>query len=136
MTPQYFASSYCGMFTKSGVLPKKKNHENVCFPRDALLTPGTPLDVSHFRVGDYVDVFWENSLTMASKVSWLGGCLGECQSAIQQKLTDVQDPLLSEGSTLDPRRGKRCQVIWEARGEHITELRFLRIDHEHQVIYV
>lgn len=53
--PSLFTKSYCGLFAESVVIPKK------CLARftvstDAELLPGTPLDVSHFKVGDYVDV--------------------------------------------------------------------------------
>lgn len=54
--PRAFTAEYTGLFRESGVLPKKKltrffiNHES-------RIEPGTPLLVSHFRPGMYVDVY-------------------------------------------------------------------------------
>ena len=47
---------YCGLFTGSGVMPKRHLAR---FPvtDNALLQPGTPLSASHFTVGQWVDVF-------------------------------------------------------------------------------
>ncbi|KAK7868290.1 hypothetical protein R5R35_013882 [Gryllus longicercus] len=53
--PQKFTKEYCGLFSKSGVMPKKILARFLVTP-DAAIQPGTPLLASHFRVGDYVDV--------------------------------------------------------------------------------
>ena len=54
--PQKFTRDYCGLFTGSGVMPKRHLAR---FPvtDNALLQPGTPLSASHFTVGQWVDVF-------------------------------------------------------------------------------
>ncbi|KAJ4443793.1 hypothetical protein ANN_05573 [Periplaneta americana] len=53
--PQEFTKEYCGLFKDSGVMPKKKLCRFLINP-EAAIQPGTPLYVSHFKVGDYVDV--------------------------------------------------------------------------------
>lgn len=74
--PAMFTKAYCGLFANTGVAPKKYLGRFIvtpdaalppgqCFPsvlRPKWLKisiasfPGTPLNVMHFRVGDYVDV--------------------------------------------------------------------------------
>lgn len=53
--PSMFTKEYCGLFKDSGVMPKKMLARFIVSPASAL-PPGTPLNVGHFRVGDYVDV--------------------------------------------------------------------------------
>jgi len=54
--PQKFTKDYCGLFTDSGVMPKRHLGR---FPvtSNAVLQPGTPLTASHFTVGQWVDTF-------------------------------------------------------------------------------
>lgn len=54
--PTRYTASYCGLFKKAGVLPKRKLAKFV-ITEDAALPAGTPLTVNHFQVGQYVDVF-------------------------------------------------------------------------------
>lgn len=53
--PTHFTKEYCGMFADSGVMPKAVLHRFIISPEGAL-PPGTPLTVSHFKVGDSIDV--------------------------------------------------------------------------------
>lgn len=53
--PSSLTKEYCGLFTNSGVMPKKTISRFMVSP-SAALQPGTPLNVTHFRVNDYVDV--------------------------------------------------------------------------------
>jgi len=53
--PRDFSAAWCGLFNEAGVPPKRKISRFLVSP-DAALSPGTPLDVRHFRVGDRVDV--------------------------------------------------------------------------------
>ena len=53
--PNRLTADYMGLFNDSGVMPKKNLNRFVISPEAAIL-PGTPLNVSHFRVGDFVDV--------------------------------------------------------------------------------
>ena len=52
---QKYTKDYCGLFTESGVMPKKIL---VRFPvsDNALIQPGTPLTAAHFQPGQFVDV--------------------------------------------------------------------------------
>jgi len=54
--PQKFTKDYCGLFTDSGVMPKRHLAR---FPvtDNAILQPGTPLTASHFTIGQWVDLF-------------------------------------------------------------------------------
>lgn len=53
--PQKFTKDYCGLFTDSGVMPKKLMAR---FPvsANAVIQPGTPLYASHFQPGQFIDV--------------------------------------------------------------------------------
>lgn len=53
--PSLLTKEYCGIFQKAGVMPKK-TLSRFLVSQSAALQPGTALDVTHFRVGDYVDV--------------------------------------------------------------------------------
>lgn len=53
--PNKVTSPYAGLFKGSGVMPKKNLSRFIISPQAAIL-PGTELNVTHFRVGDVVDV--------------------------------------------------------------------------------
>lgn len=53
--PTLFTKEYCGIFKDSGVIPKKYLSRFFVSP-DAALPPGTPISISHFQVGNCVDV--------------------------------------------------------------------------------
>jgi len=54
--PQKYTKDYCGLFTDSGLMPKRHLAR---FPvtENAMIQPGTPLTASHFTVGQWVDIF-------------------------------------------------------------------------------
>lgn len=52
--PFHFTKEYCGLFKDSGVTPKRHLGRFFVSP-EARLTAGNTLDVTHFRVGDFVD---------------------------------------------------------------------------------
>ena len=54
--PQKYTKDYCGLFTDSGLMPKRYLAR---FPvtENATIQPGTSLTASHFSVGQWVDVF-------------------------------------------------------------------------------
>ena len=54
--PRNFTAAYRGLFNESGVMPKNKITRFFVTP-NARLTPGTPLLATHFRVGDFVDIW-------------------------------------------------------------------------------
>ena len=53
--PAKFTKDYCGLFTSSGVHPKKKLAR---FPvsDNAIIQPGTRLRAAHFQAGQYLDI--------------------------------------------------------------------------------
>ncbi|XP_015788708.1 39S ribosomal protein L3, mitochondrial [Tetranychus urticae] len=51
-----YSAGYAGLFVEAGLPPKKKLTK-VPITDDALLPPGTPLYATHFRPGDWVDIF-------------------------------------------------------------------------------
>jgi len=53
--PQRFSKEYSGLFTKAGLLPKRKLTRYFVTP-NAAVKPGTELTAKHFRVGDHVVV--------------------------------------------------------------------------------
>lgn len=53
--PNLLTANYIGLFKNSGVMPKKNLSRFVVSPQAALL-PGTQLNATHFKVGDFVDV--------------------------------------------------------------------------------
>lgn len=53
--PFKFTKEYCDLFKYAGVMPKQHLGRFFITP-NAKILPGTPLNVTHFRVGDYVDV--------------------------------------------------------------------------------
>jgi len=53
--PQRFSNEYSGLFTKAGILPKRKLTRYFVTP-NAAIKPGTELTAKHFRVGDKVIV--------------------------------------------------------------------------------
>lgn len=53
--PTLLTGSYTSLFSGSGVMPKRNLSRFIISPQAAIL-PGTQLNVTHFRVGDVVDV--------------------------------------------------------------------------------
>lgn len=53
--PTLLTKEYTNLFKDSGVMPKRNINRFIISPQAELL-PGTQLNVTHFRVGDYVDV--------------------------------------------------------------------------------
>jgi len=54
--PQKYTKDYCGLFTESGLMPKR-NLARFPVTENAVIQPGTSLNASHFSVGQWVDVF-------------------------------------------------------------------------------
>lgn len=53
--PSTLTKEYCGLFKYSGLMPKRHLVRFLISP-SAAVPVGTPLNVSHYRVGDFVDV--------------------------------------------------------------------------------
>uniref|UniRef100_A0A6G1SA47 Large ribosomal subunit protein uL3m n=1 Tax=Aceria tosichella TaxID=561515 RepID=A0A6G1SA47_9ACAR len=54
--PRQFTAEYNGLFNESGIMPKKKL-SRFFITHNARIEPGTPLVVSHFRPGMFVDIY-------------------------------------------------------------------------------
>jgi len=54
--PQRYTKDYCGLFTESGLMPKRHLAR---FPvtENAVIQPGTPMTAAHFTPGQFVDVY-------------------------------------------------------------------------------
>lgn len=65
--PQKFTKDYCGLFTESGVMPKKLLARFPVTP-NALIQPGTPLNAAHFEPGQFID-----ATARASRRGFQGG---------------------------------------------------------------
>lgn len=65
--PNTLTANYIGLFKGSGVMPTKHIFRFVIDPASAL-PPGTPLNVTHFRVGDFVDVRGKTYVKFLKKV--------------------------------------------------------------------
>ena len=53
--PEKFTRAYCGLFTKTGLMPKKKLSK-FRVTANAVVQPGTQLRASHFQPGQFVDI--------------------------------------------------------------------------------
>ncbi|KAJ8726500.1 hypothetical protein PYW07_001198 [Mythimna separata] len=53
--PSTVTKEYCGLFNNAGMLPKRHLFRFMVSP-ESYIPPGTPLQATHFRVGDYIDV--------------------------------------------------------------------------------
>jgi len=58
--PQKFTKDYCGLFTDSGVMPKKILTRFPVTP-NAIVQPGTPLNAAHFEPGQFIDAWARTS---------------------------------------------------------------------------
>merc|ERR1712126_771161 len=67
--PQKFTKDYCGLFTDSGVMPKRHLAR---FPvtSNSVIQPGTPLTASHFTMGRRI---WQDS---GKRLPWRNETLG------------------------------------------------------------
>lgn len=63
--PERYSRAYCGLFTETGLMPKKKLSK-FRVTGNAVVQPGTQLRASHFQPGQFVDILGRrhvNSLT-------------------------------------------------------------------------
>lgn len=58
--PRQFTAEYNGLFTESGIMPKKKL-SRFFITHNARIEPGTPLIATHFRPGMFVDVYGKST---------------------------------------------------------------------------
>lgn len=133
--PAKFTKDYCGLFTQSGVMPKKKL-VRCPVSENALVQPGTQLVAAHFQVGQYIDIVGRSARRGFQGVMKRWGFSGM--------------PALN-GVTKSHRRpgcigsGRDKGRVWPGQkmpghvgNAVITQrgLKILRINHKHNVIYV
>jgi len=134
--PQKFTKDYCGLFTESGVMPKKIL---VRFPvtSNAIIQPGTPLNAGHFEPGQFVDV-----TARSSRRGFQGGMKRHGFAGM---------PSDERGCTKSHRRignigsGRMKHRVWPGQkmpghvGGHfktMSGLQILRVNYSYNVIYV
>ena len=102
---------------------------------DALLMPGTPLDVSHFRVGDYVDVFGKtiDHGFQGVMVRWMFKGMPKLGTT---KAHRRPGSIACGRKYAGPLKGKKMPGHMGGERRTHNGMQILRIDHEHQVIYV
>lgn len=133
--PSRFTKDYCGLFTESGLMPKKKLAR---FPvtENALIQPGTPLTAAHFDVGQFVDVRGRSCRRGFHGVMKRHGFSGMPSDA-----RGVTKSHRRPGHVGSGRKGR----IWPGQkmpghmgGNYTIQrgLEILRINYEHNVLYV
>ncbi len=133
--PQKYTKDYCGLFTDSGVMPKKILARFPVSP-NAIIQPGTPLNAAHFEPGNFVDV-----IGRTSRRGFQGGMKKHGFSGMgpdEQGVTKSHRRVGHVGSG-------RIRRIWPGQkmpghvGGHFRTmpgLQIVRINYEHNVIYV
>lgn len=137
MNPQLLTAAYCGLFEKAGVEPKRKLTRFLCTP-NAAIQPGTPLFASHFRVGDYVDVYGKTIghgfQGVVKRWKMKGGPKGK-----RHGCTKAHRRVGSIGSGREMARvwpGKRMPGHMGQERRVIRALKIWRINTKYNVIYV
>lgn len=132
--PQNFSAAYCGIFAEAGVLPKKKM-TRMFVSEDGLLMPGTGLDVSHFRVGDYVDVFGKtiDHGFQGVMIRWMFRGMPKLGTT---KAHRRPGSLAFGRKAAGPKKGKKLPGHMGSERKTHNGTQILRIDYEKQVIYV
>ena len=132
--PQEVSAAYAGLFKEAGILPKKRL-TSMFVTDDARLLPGTPLTVSHFRVGDFVDVFGKTIDWGFQGVMKRWGFMGAPQRGTTK--AHRRGGSIAQGRRLcGPFKGRKMpgHMGGERRGS--VGLEVFRIDYEHQCIFV
>jgi len=135
--PQTMTRDYCGLFTASGLAPKKKLARFPVSP-EAVIQPGTRLRASHFQAGQYVDIIGRGMRRGFQGVMKRWGFAG-MPSGKYRGVTKSHRRPGAIGS------GREKSRVWPGqklpghvggnRSKHLG-LKILRVDNEHDIIYV
>lgn len=132
--PQKFSAEYIGLFTEAGVMPKRKLTRFFITP-NAALQPGTPLNASHFRVGDYVDVFGKTIghgfQGVVKRWGFKGGPASHGSTKFHRK-----PGYIGGGSKRGVMRGKKLPGHMGQERRILRGLKIWRINTKHNVIWV
>lgn len=132
--PQEVSAAYGGLFKEAGLLPKKRL-TSMYVSEDARLIPGTPLTVSHFRVGDFVDVFGKTRDWGFQGVMKRWGFKGQPQNHTTK--AHRRPGSIAQGRRLcGPYKGRKMPGHMGSERRANVGLEILRIDHENQCIFV
>lgn len=134
MDPQETSAAYAGLFKEAGLLPKRRL-TTMFVTDDARLLPGTPLSVSHFRVGDMVDVFGKTVEWGYQGVMKRWGMKGQPDRNTTKN--HRRGGSIAQGRRLcGPYKGRKMvgHMGSERRGNCGVEI--IRIDYEHQCLFV
>lgn len=133
--PRKFKSEYQGLFKEAGVLPKNKLTKFVVTD-DALLQPGTPLNVNHFRCGQYVDIFGitrdHGFEGVVKRWRFKGGPDSHGTTKAHRRPGAIGRGRRAAG----PWKGKKMPGHWGSERRTLSGLKILRINTQYNVIYV
>lgn len=136
MDPTLTTAEYNGLFAEAGVQPKKKL-TRFTVTRDALLQPGTPLQIQHFTCGQYVDLMgvtiWKGFQGVMKRWGFAGGRGGK-----QNRTKSHRRPgTICHGRHLGvviP--GKKMAGVMGGEFRMLRGARIVRINYEDSVLYV
>jgi len=132
--PSNYTKDYCGLFTDSGVMPKKLMARFPVSP-NAVIQPGTPLFASHFQPGQFIDVKGKSSRRGYQGVMKRYGFSGQPQ----MNTTKSHRRPGCIGSGRDKGRVWPGQKMPGHVGNKMTSLiglKIVRINYKYNVIYV
>lgn len=132
--PQKFTRNYTKMFQEANVLPKAKITTMLC-TEDALMKPGTPLTVRHFRVGDYVDVHGKTRDYGFQGVMFRWEFKGQPKrgtTKAHRRIGSIGRGRRAAG----PLKGKKMPGHMGSERRQAAGLKILKIDYKNSVIFV
>jgi len=134
--PEKYSRAYCGLFTETGLVPKKKLTK-FRVTGNAVVQPGTQLRASHFQPGQYVDI--------------LGRSMRRGFQGVMKRWGFSGMPADKHGTTKSHRRpgcigsGRDKSRVWPLQkmpghmgGDRVwmSGLRVLRINYQEDVLYI
>lgn len=134
LDPMKLTASYIGLFTESGVHPKRKL-ARFRISQQSLLEPGTPLYAGHFKAGQYVDAIGKTIFHGFQGVMKRWGHKGKGKGGRTKDHRRVGSIGFSRhGARVLP--GKKMPGIMGGKFRTILGLKILRINHDLNVIWV
>ncbi|XP_023336994.1 39S ribosomal protein L3, mitochondrial [Eurytemora carolleeae] len=133
--PQKYTKDYCGLFSESGVMPKRHLAR---FPvtENGIIQPGTPLSAAHFTPGQFVDVYGR---TMERGFHGVMKRWGFAGMPASHGVTKSHRRAGHIGSGCDKSRvwpGQKMPGNIGGRYTWLRGLRIWRINYEENVLYV
>lgn len=132
--PREVTAEYAGLFAEAGLLPKKKI-TSMYVTDDALLPPGTPLSIDHFRVGDWIDVFGKTIDWGFQGVMVRWGFKGMPDLATT-KAHRRPGSIACGRRRAGPQKGKKMAGHMGSERRSLVGQRIIRIDRKNNVIFI